>query len=65
MISKLKEWFNHLIIPRPELSNMPICPFAKAVVANQEYTVEETNLDDIHFKSVMQTFKFIKFVFST
>jgi hypothetical protein len=50
MISKLKEWFDHLIIPRPELSNMPICPFAKAAVANQEYTVEETNLDDIAFQ---------------
>jgi hypothetical protein len=50
MISKLKEWFNYLIIPRPELSNMPICPFAKAAVANQEYTVEETNLDDIAFQ---------------
>ena len=50
MINKLKEWFDHLILPRPELSNMPICPFAKAVVANKEYTVEETNLDDIAFQ---------------
>ena len=50
MINKLKEWFNHLTIPRQELSNMPICPFAKAAVTNQEYTVEETNLDDIAFQ---------------
>ena len=50
MINKLKEWFNHLTIPRQELSNMPICPFAKAAVANQEYTIEETNLDDIAFQ---------------
>ena len=50
MINKLKEWFDHLTIPRQELSNMPICPFAKAAVTNQEYTVEETNLDDIAFQ---------------
>lgn len=47
---KLKRWFAELTIPRPELSNMPICPFAKAVVANKEYTVEETSLDDIAFQ---------------
>lgn len=50
MINKLKEWFDHLTIPRPELSSMPICPFAKGAVANQQYTVEETNLDDIAFQ---------------
>jgi hypothetical protein len=50
MINKLKEWFDHLTIPRPELSNMPICPFAKGAVANQQYTVEETNLNDIAFQ---------------
>lgn len=50
MIKNLKEWFNHLSTPIPELSNMPICPFAKAVINNKEYTIEETNLDDIAFQ---------------
>ena len=39
---KLKRWFNELTIPRPELSNMPICPFAKPVIKLQEYAIEET-----------------------
>ena len=50
MIKNLKKWFSHLTTPRPELSNMPICPFAKAAVNNEEYTVEETTLDDIAFQ---------------
>ena len=47
---KLKIWFEELTIPKPELNNMPICPFAKAVVTGKEYTVEETSLDDIAFQ---------------
>ena len=47
MEEKLKRWFDELTIPRPELSNMPICPFAKSVIKSQEYTIEETNLDII------------------
>ena len=47
MVDNLKKWFEYLTIPRPELGNMPICPFAKAAITNQEYTIEETNLDDI------------------
>jgi hypothetical protein len=50
MIEKLKKWFDELTVPRPELSNMPICPFAKSVIKSQEYTVEETNLDSIAFQ---------------
>jgi hypothetical protein len=47
---KLKRWFDELTIPRPELSNMPICPFAKPVIKLQEYTIEETDLDSIAFQ---------------
>jgi hypothetical protein len=50
MVEKLKKWFDELTIPRPELSNMPICPFAKSVIKSQEYTIEETNLDSIAFQ---------------
>jgi hypothetical protein len=50
MVEKLKKWFDELTIPRPELSNMPICPFAKSVIKSQEYTIEEANLDTITFQ---------------
>jgi hypothetical protein len=50
MVEKLKKWFDELTVPRPELSNMPICPFAKSVIKSQEYTIEETNLDSIAFQ---------------
>jgi len=50
MIKNLKKWFDDLIIPREELSNMPICPYAKTTITNQEYTIEETTLDDIAFQ---------------
>jgi len=47
MVEKLKKWFDELTIPRPELSNIPICPFAKFITTSQEYTIEETTLDII------------------
>jgi hypothetical protein len=47
MEDKLKKWFDKLTIPRPELSNIPICPFAKSVITSQEYTIQETTLDII------------------
>ena len=47
---KLKRWFDELTIPRPELNNMPICPFAKSVIKLQEYTIEEADLDSIAFQ---------------
>lgn len=47
MIQNLKKWFDTLIIPREELSNMPICPFARAVIQNKEYFIQETDLDKI------------------
>lgn len=47
MEKKLKKWFDELTIPRPELSNIPICPFAKSVITSKEYTIEESNLDII------------------
>lgn len=57
---KLKEWFEELTISRQELSNMPICPFAKSVIKSKEYTVEETDLDSIAFqisKANVQVYK--------
>ena len=50
MIESLKKWFDTLIIPREQLSNMPICPFARAVIQNQEYFIQETDLDKIAFQ---------------
>lgn len=50
MVENLKEWFNYLTLPRQELSNRPICPFAKAAILSKEYTIEETTLDDIAFQ---------------
>jgi hypothetical protein len=51
MIENLKKWFDHLIIPREELSNMPICPFARAAINAKEYFIEETGLDTIAFQT--------------
>jgi hypothetical protein len=50
MIKNLKKWFDNLIIPREELSNMPICPYAKATIVNKEYYIEETDLEKISFQ---------------
>ena len=50
MIQNLKKWFDHLIIPQEELSNMPICPFAKTAINTGQYSIEETNLDTIAFQ---------------
>jgi len=50
MINNLKKWFDTLIIPREQLSNMPICPFARAVIQNEEYFIQETDLDKIAFQ---------------
>ena len=47
MIINLDKWFSHLITPKQELSNKPICPFARAAINNKEYTIQETNLDSI------------------
>lgn len=51
MVENLKKWFDTLIIPREELSNMPICPFARAVIQNKEYFIQETDLDKIAIQS--------------
>ena len=51
MIENLKKWFDHLIIPREELSNMPICPFAKTAISTGQYSIEETTLDTIPFQA--------------
>jgi hypothetical protein len=47
MIAKLNNWFETLIIPRQELSSLPICPFARTVIKNQEYLIQETDLEKI------------------
>lgn len=47
MIKNLENWFNNLVKPREQLGNMPICPFARTAIQNQQYYVEETTLDRI------------------
>lgn len=47
MIKELGEWFEKITTPRPELGNIPICPFAKPVIVNNEYIVEETTFEAI------------------
>ena len=60
MIKNLEKWFDHLIIPREELSNMPICPFAKTAINNRQYSVEETTLDTILFQASIANVKVYK-----
>lgn len=60
MIKNLEKWFNHLIIPREELSNMPICPFAKTAINNRQYSVEETTLDTITSQASIANVKVYK-----
>jgi hypothetical protein len=47
MVISLDKWFNHLTAPKQELSNKPICPFARTAINNREYTIQETDLDNI------------------
>lgn len=47
MIKELEEWFEKITTPRLELGNIPICPFAKAVTVNNEYTIEATTFEAI------------------
>jgi hypothetical protein len=47
MIDQLHRWFEHIQVPRPELGNLAICPFAKKAVVMKQYTVNDCTLDSI------------------
>lgn len=49
-ISKIQDWFTHIQTPKQELGGMPICPFAKAAIANKQYMIEQCSIDDIDEK---------------
>jgi hypothetical protein len=48
MLNLINDWFKHIVVPREELSNFPICPYAKQAIANKSYAIEECNLENIH-----------------
>ena len=48
MIDKISEWFEYIQTPRSELGGMPICPFAKAAIANNQYTIAQCTVDSIN-----------------
>jgi hypothetical protein len=47
MVDKISQWFEHIQTPREQLGNMPICPFAKAAIANNQYTIAQCTIDSI------------------
>ena len=49
-ISSISDWFNHIQTPKKELGGMPICPFAKAAIANKQVTIEQCSVEDIDQK---------------
>jgi hypothetical protein len=49
-ISSISDWFNHIQTPKEELGGMPICPFAKAAIANKQVTIEQCSVEDIDQK---------------
>lgn len=49
-ISSISDWFNHIQTPKEELGGMPICPFAKAAIANKQVLIEECSIDTIDEK---------------
>ena len=49
-ISSIHDWFNHIQTPKDQLGGMPICPFARAAIANNEYDIQQCSLDDIDQK---------------
>ena len=46
MVSQIEDWIKYIQIPRSELGNYSICPFAKT--AQNKYTITECTLDTIH-----------------
>jgi hypothetical protein len=49
-ISNISDWFTYIQTPKKELGGMPICPFAKAAIANKQITIEECSVEDIDQK---------------
>ena len=47
MVDKITQWFEYIQIPRSQLGNMPICPFARGAIANKQYTIAQCTLDSI------------------
>ena len=49
-ISSIHDWFTHIQTPKEELGGMPICPFAKAAIINNQVTVQQCSVEDIDQK---------------
>ena len=47
MVDKITQWFEHIQIPRSQLGNMPICPYARAAIVNKQYTIAQCTIDTI------------------
>ena len=47
MVDKITQWFEYIQIPRSQLGNMPICPYARAAIANDQYTIAQCDIDTI------------------
>lgn len=47
MVDKITQWFEHIQIPRSQLGNMPICPYARAAIANNQYTIAQCTIDTV------------------
>jgi len=48
MENDILQWFEYIQIPRSELGNMPICPFARAAVAAKQYTIAQCTVESIN-----------------
>lgn len=49
MINQINDWFKHIIVPREELSNFPICPYAKQAIANKAYRIDKCDIENIDY----------------
>lgn len=49
MLTRINDWFKHIIVPREELSSFPICPYAKQAIANKAYRIEECTSETIDY----------------
>jgi len=47
MVDKITQWFEYIQIPRSQLGNMPICPYARAAIVNKQYTIAQCTIDTI------------------
>jgi hypothetical protein len=67
-ISNIQDWFTHIQTPKQELGGMPICPFAKAAIADKQYKIEQCSIEDIDQKvddCDIQTYKVCIFYLPT